>query len=216
MKEFIFLVKGKDPASKRKESEKRVRPYFEWMQQLLLKGQFKVFGIFIAMIIIFQPPVVAQKNNKNSMNEHVNNADSVKGVTIHQEIDFNVSPQQVYQALLSSEQFSAFTKKSFDMFTATSAKIDAKEGGTFSVFDGHIIGRILELVPNERIVEAWRVVDWPAGAYSIAKFEFKSKNPGTNLIFDHIGFPEGLKEHLTIGWQQHYWDALTKYFQERQ
>ena len=175
--------------------------------------QLPVFVIFIAVTIIFQSHVVAQKNNKNSMSEHVNNADSVKGITIHQEIYFNVTPQQVYQALLSSKQFSDCTKKSFNMFTATSAKIDPTEGGIFSVFDGHIIGRILELVPNQRIVEAWRVVDWPAGVYSIAKFEFKTQGSGTQLIFDHIGFPDGLKEHLTIGWQQHYWDAMTKYFQ---
>ena len=172
-----------------------------------------VFVIFIALTIIFQFSVVAQQNNKNTMSEHSNNADSIKGISIHQEIYFNVTPHQVYQALLSSEQFSAFTKKSFDMFTIASAEIDAKEGGFFSVFDKHIVGRIVELVPDKRIVEAWRVVDWPAGIYSIAKFEFKNSGSGTQLIFDHVGFPEGLKEHLTIGWQQHYWDALSKYFQ---
>jgi activator of HSP90 ATPase len=71
---------------------------------------------------------------------------------------------------------------------------------------------VIELIPNQRIVEAWRVVDWPAGIYSIARFELVPDASGTRLIFDHIGFPDGLKEHLTIGWQQHYWDALTKYF----
>src|SRR5579871_2743070 len=135
---------------------------------------------------------------------HANAQDKI---TIHQEVSFAVTPQQLYQALLSSEQFSASTKKSFDMFTASSAKIDAREGGTFSVFDGHIIGRILELVPDKRIVEAWRVVDWPEGVYSIARFDLEPAGTGTRLIFDHIGFPEGLKEHLTTGWQQHYWDA---------
>jgi activator of HSP90 ATPase len=115
--------------------------------------------------------------------------------------------------LLSSKEFSASTKKSFDNFTATSARIDSVVGGTFSVFDGHIIGRILELVPNERIVEAWRVVDWPAGVYSIAKFELLPDGSGTKLIFDHTGFPEGLKQHLAEGWQEHYWGALTKYLQ---
>jgi activator of HSP90 ATPase len=183
-----------------------------------MKKQFafrnlSVFTIFFVMIFIFNSSLVAQMNNEKSMSEHINNADSAKGITIHQEIYFNVTPQLVYQALLSSKQFSDCTKKSFNMFTATSAKIDPTEGGIFSVFDGHIFGRILELVPNQRIVEAWRVVDWPAGIYSIAKFEFKTQGSGTQLVFDNIGFPDGLKEHLTIGWQQHYWDALTKYFQ---
>ncbi len=99
------------------------------------------------------------------------------------------------------------------MFTASSAKIDPVVGGTFSLFDGHIIGRILELVPDLRIVEAWRVVDWPPGMYSIARFDLSAEGTGTRVIFEHVGFPEGLKEHLSEGWQQHYWDAMTKYFQ---
>jgi len=69
------------------------------------------------------------------------------------------------------------------------------------------------LVPGQQIVEALRVVDWPTGVYSIVKFELKPQGSGTQMIFDHIGFPEGLKEHLSIGWQQHYWDALERYLQ---
>lgn len=162
----------------------------------------------IATTFLLHFPAMAQEKTSQPVN-----ADSAKGITIHQEINFKVSPQLVYEALLSSKKFSDMTKKSFNMFSANSANIDAKEGGTFSVFDGHIIGRILELVPNQRIVEAWRVIDWPAGVYSIARFELSSRGTGTQLIFDHIGFPEGLKEHLATGWQQHYWDALTVYFQ---
>ena len=139
--------------------------------------------------------------------------DSAKGITIHQEIIFGASGQRLYDVLLSSKDFSDCTKKSFDGFSVTSATIDSSLGGAFSLFDGHIIGRIAELVPGQRIVEAWRVVDWPAGIYSIAKFELKPLDTGTRLIFDHVGFPEGLKQHLSIGWQQHYWDALKKYLQ---
>src|SRR5438067_1176077 len=113
--------------------------------------EFFVVITFLAAVFIFQFPVLAQ--NKT--------ADSLKGITIHQEIDFNVNPKRLYETLLSSKQFSDCTKKSFDAFSATSANIDSAPGGAFSVFDGHIIGRIVELVPDQRIVEAWRVVDWP-------------------------------------------------------
>ena len=166
---------------------------------------------FIAAFHISHSPVVAQTANKNTMKEHTNKMDS--GITIHQEVYFNVSPKRVYETLLSSKQFSESTKKSYSNFSATSTKIDSKVGGTFSVFDGHIIGRFLELVPNQRIVQAWRVVDWDPGIYSIVKYELKAQGTGTLLIFDHIGFPDGLKDHLAKGWQEHYWDALTKYFQ---
>ncbi len=158
---------------------------------------------FLAANFMLPSPVLAQKNTADSINE----------ITIHQEINFSVPPKRLYEVLLSSKEFSACIKKSFDAFSATSANIDSTTGGAFSLFDGHIIGRIVELVPGQRIVEAWRVVDWPAGVYSIAKFELKAQGSGTKLIFDHVGFPAGLKEHLTIGWQEHYWDALAKYFQ---
>ena len=171
-----------------------------------------IISLLVITIFFMQTSVFAQMKS-NAMVNHDNAKDSLKGITIHQEINFGVSPQKLYETLLSSKKFSDCTKKSFDAFTASSAIIDSVPGGTFSLFDGHIIGRILELVPNQRIVEAWRVVDWPAGVYSIAKFELKPATSGTHLIFDHVGFPEGLKEHLSIGWQQHYWDALTKYFQ---
>lgn len=165
---------------------------------------------FILCMFFSQPPLVAQMKS-DKMNGTKNSNDSASGITIHQEISFNASPQQIYEVLLSTKEFSACTKKSFDNFTVVSAHIDSVVGGTFTVFDGHIIGRILELVPNKRIVEAWRVVDWPAGIYSIAKFEFEPQGSGTKLIFDHTGFPPGLKEHLAEGWQQHYWGALAKY-----
>ena len=141
--------------------------------------------------------------------------DSSMSIIIHQEINFKSSPQKIYQILLSSTEFSACTKKSFDVFSEKSATIDSSIGGYFSVFDGHIIGRIIELVPNQRIVETWRVVDWPAGKYSIAKFDISETASGAHLSFENIGFPEGLKAHLAIGWQEHYWDAINNYLKSK-
>ena len=170
---------------------------------------------FITITFLLQSIILIQSSYAQTKSDTTISfaQDSSNTIVIHQEINFKQTPQQIYQTLLNSKAFSDCTKKSFPMFSDTSAKIDATVGGTFSVFDGHIIGRILELVPNERIVEAWRVVDWPAGIYSIAKFEIKQQNSGTHLVFEHVGFPQGLKEHLSIGWQQHYWDALNNYFQ---
>ena len=127
-----------------------------------------------------------------------------KSITIHQEADFNANPERVYEALLAAKQFSAFSGRP--------AEINREVGGAFSLFGGHIIGRNLEIIPNQRIVQAWRVVTWPEGAYSIARFELKAQGSGTRLVFDHIGFPEGLHDHLAEGWDENYWSLLKKYF----
>ena len=127
-----------------------------------------------------------------------------KSITIHQEIDFNTSPQLLCEALLDANQFTAFSGRP--------AEINREVGGAFSLFGGHIIGRNVELLPNHRIVQAWRVVTWPEGVYSIAKFELKPNGSGTRLVFDHIGFPEGLHDHLAEGWESNYWMLLKQYF----
>ncbi len=131
-------------------------------------------------------------------------AQSDKSITIHQEIEFNASPQQLYEALLDSKQFTEFSGRP--------AEISHEVGGAFSLFKGHIIGRNVELVPNEGIVQAWRVVTWPEGAYSIVRFELKPQGSGTHLVLDHIGFPEGLHDHLAAGWEENYWSLLKKHF----
>ena len=95
---------------------------------------------------------------------------------------------------------------------------DLKNGGPryqlaprLHTFGGHIVGRHIELVANERIVQAWRVIDWNPGVYSIVKFELAEQGSGTKLVFDHTGFPEGKGRHLAHGWKANYWDPLGKY-----
>lgn len=120
---------------------------------------------------------------------------------IHQEVELRARPGRVYDALLAAKQFSALSG-------GLATEIDARAGGAFSCFGGHIIGRNIELVPQQRIVQAWRVVDWPEGVYSIARFELKAEGAGTRLILDHTGFPPEKKEHLAEGWETHYWTPL--------
>jgi activator of HSP90 ATPase len=121
---------------------------------------------------------------------------------IHQEIKLSAPPSRVYRSLVDSNAFAELT--------GAPASGDAVEGAAFSAFGGHITGRHVELVPNQRIVQAWRAKAWPDGLYSIARFELHADGRGTKLVFDHEGFPEDMKEHLATGWQANYWEHLTK------
>jgi activator of HSP90 ATPase len=90
------------------------------------------------------------------------------------------------------------------------AEISREVGGAFTLFGGYITGRHVELVPNERIVQAWRTGRWARGIYSIAKFELVEQGSGTRIVFDHTGFPKGEAEVLASGWKAHYWEPLQK------
>ena len=136
--------------------------------------------------------------------------------SIHQEAVFKANRKRVYEALTDTKQFDKIIKLSPEMqagksFGTTPTAISREVGGAFSIFGGHIIGRQIELVPDQRIVQAWRVVDWDPGVYSIAKFELLEQGTGTKLVFDHTGFPKGDAEHLAQGWKSHYWDSIDKF-----
>jgi uncharacterized protein YndB with AHSA1/START domain len=122
---------------------------------------------------------------------------------IHQEVVFQTPPAQIYQALVDAAQFAKVTGA-----PTTGA---ATEGAPFTAFGGHITGRQVELVPEQLVVQAWRAKSWPAGRYSIARFELRGEGTGTRLVFDHDGFPEEQKEHLAAGWTANYWDPLRKH-----
>ncbi len=123
---------------------------------------------------------------------------------IHQEVSFKATPQRIYTALTDSKQFSSATG-------GAPAEISGEDGGAFSCFGGMIEGRNIELVPNRRIVQAWRAKPWPEGVYSIVKFELRGDGKGTKLVLDHTGYPEGEEAHLAPGWDANYWQPLKKY-----
>jgi activator of HSP90 ATPase len=133
------------------------------------------------------PPTAANKNR----------------TSLHEDIAMKPGPQRIYEALLDTKQFAAFT--------GLPADIDPKAGGALSMFGGLIVGRNIELVPNQRIVQAWRPTHWDPGIYSIVKFELEPQGSGTTVVLDHKGFPEGDFDSLDFGWHAHYWEPLKKF-----
>jgi len=121
---------------------------------------------------------------------------------IHQEVMFSAPTGQVYRALIDSKEFAKMT--------GAPAEIDPEEGGKFSCFGGYITGRHVELLPNKRIVQAWRTKGWPEGQYSIVRFELHAEGLKTKLVFDQDGAPEGEVAHLDPGWGKQYWEPLKK------
>ncbi len=135
---------------------------------------------------------------------------------IHQQVYFDAAPERVYAALTNGKQFQQVVLLSdavqSGMVKATQpAQIAAQAGGAFAIFGGFITGRQIELVKDVRIVQAWRPADWPAGTYSIARFDLHKQGSGTLLVLEHIGFPAGAAEHLAEGWKMNYWQPLAKF-----
>ena len=135
---------------------------------------------------------------------------------IHQEPVFKASRKRVYEVLTDAKQFDKVIQMSGAVKTgmvkaANPPEISREVGGAFALFGGYIFGRQLELVPNERIVQAWRVGSWEPGIFSIARFELVEQGSGTRIAFDHMAFPKGDGEHLAAGWKMNYWEPMEKF-----
>ncbi len=148
---------------------------------------------------------------------------SYTAAAIHQEPVFKASRKRVYEALTDAKQFDKVIQISGVMQSMhlgdKPAEISREVGGAFALFGGYITGRQLELMPNQRIVQAWRAGGWPSGIFSIARFELVEQGSGSNvgtgtvttkIVFDHTGFPNGEAESLASGWKAHYWEPLEK------
>jgi len=145
----------------------------------------------------------ARALTQQSMKEEESTGPDKAKTYLHQEVDFKASPHRIYEILLDSKQFTAFSGEP--------AEISHDVGGAFTMFGGKIVGRNVELIPDQRIVQAWRPAYWEPGVYTLVKFELKEQNSQTRVILDHTGFPEGNFGHLNEGWKMHYWERLTKY-----
>jgi uncharacterized protein YndB with AHSA1/START domain len=129
-------------------------------------------------------------------------------MSIHQEVVIAAPPQQVSQLLTNGSLFGAATGQP--------ATITDREGESFSLFGGRVEGRQIELVPGQRVVQAWRFgtahdSPWEPGIYSTLRFTLHPVGDGTRLVIDHTGIPSEWIEHLSQGYPTFYLDPIAKF-----
>jgi activator of HSP90 ATPase len=179
-------------------------PQYGASSHLGLTRRQLVTGVAIAVGgLATHSPLLAQQSQQPGMEMPGTTPTSTR-TSLHDEITLKTSPQRIYELLLDSKQFAALTGRP--------AEITPRAGGAFFTFGKLIEGRNVELVPNQRIVQAWRPTHWDPGVYSIVRFQLKPNNAETTVVLDHTGFPEGDFKHLEWGWNAHYWEPMKKYF----
>ncbi len=97
--------------------------------------------------------------------------------------------------------------------TGGQAKASAELGAEIMAWDGYITGRNLELIPGERIVQAWRTTKFLEDHEdSIITLTFEERDDGTLLTLSHSNVPEGHLGYEQGGWQQSYFEPMIEYF----
>jgi activator of HSP90 ATPase len=168
---------------------------FRFNRRHLLHGAALVSVPLAIGVRLLAQPQAANDDHGSALNRN--------RISLHIEWKFRISPAHIYRALVDPKQFANLT--------GVPAEIDPREGGSFSLFGGQIVGRTVELVPDQRIVQAWRPSHWGPGIFSIVRFVLKPAGSETALLLDHTGFPEGDYDGLLDGWHSHCEPALHKF-----
>ncbi len=118
------------------------------------------------------------------------------------------TPQQVYEAWLSSREHTAFT--------GDAAAIDPKVGGEYTAGSGYIHGVTLELEPYRHIVQSWHSTDFPDDAEdSRLEITLEETPRGTRLTLAHTNIPDGQGTMYRDGWREFYLTPMRVYFSSK-
>ena len=126
--------------------------------------------------------------------------------TIKQRVKFKAAPATIYELLADSRKHSAVTGRK--------ATISTKIGGAFSACGDEVTGINVDLVPAQRIVQAWRHRRFPEGIFSMAAVTLKpTPDGGTELVLTHRGVPKDLIPETEQAWRDQYWSRIKAYLE---
>ena len=71
-------------------------------------------------------------------------------------------------------------------------------------WNGMVNGYNLVLKKNRKVVQAWRMKDWPKGMYSTVTYSITRAGNKTKLSLNHQGVPPASHKGMTKGWNDHF------------
>lgn len=113
-------------------------------------------------------------------------------------------PDQVYLALTN--------EATFQLWSGDKADIQAFPGGEFSLWDGSIAGKFLDLEPSVKIVQQWYFGD--QNEESIVTIKLHPHDRGTSVELRHTNIPEDDYNDIVEGWNDVYFTSLQEFYED--
>ncbi|KAG8367957.1 hypothetical protein BUALT_Bualt16G0126700 [Buddleja alternifolia] len=104
-----------------------------------------------------------------------------KTITISER--FNCRARDLFEILMDENRWKGFTQ--------SNARISKEVGGEFSIFDGSVTGKNVELQEGKLIVQQWRFGSWHDGIVSTVRLTFDEPESGVTVVkLTHTDVPE--------------------------
>jgi activator of HSP90 ATPase len=113
------------------------------------------------------------------------------------------SPSEIYAALTNPF--------SIALWTGGDAIMEEKAGTEFSLFDGDILGKNLDFVKDEKIVQEWYFGE--QAEQSLVTITLRPDRHYTKIELHHTNIPEDAFEEMDYGWDSYYFGGLKEFFE---
>ncbi|KAL1965055.1 hypothetical protein VTN77DRAFT_6115 [Rasamsonia byssochlamydoides] len=133
---------------------------------------------------------------------------SVNTTTVTAADEFRTTAEEMYTTFTDPQRLAAFTRGPPRQFDG------AHVGGKFSIFDGNVTGEYVTLEPPKRIVQKWRLAQWPEGHFSTQEIIFDQNDVDrvTTMRVTWTGVPVGQEEVVQRNWDGYYVRSIKQTF----
>lgn len=111
-----------------------------------------------------------------------------------------------------SDVYAAFTNPfTIELWSGYPATMPTLIGEEFSMLDGDIVGRVLELVPDSKIVQEWYFgeQDQP----SIVTIKIFASGPNSQVDLLHTNIPEVSYDEMVEGWGNYFLGGVKEFLE---
>jgi activator of HSP90 ATPase len=113
------------------------------------------------------------------------------------------TPEEVYTALTNP--------LTIELWTGEAVTMSTEPGAEFSMWEGSIIGKNLELEEGKKIVQQWYFDGQPEA--SIVTIKLHSDKKGTSAELRHTNIPDQDYDSFAEGWDSSYFGPLAEFFE---
>jgi activator of HSP90 ATPase len=145
-------------------------------------------------------PASNQAARSSTTTQSSSKGSSVNVTTVTDSTEFRTSAAELYQTFTDPQRIAAFTRSAPLKFDG------AKVGGKFELFGGNVTGEYAELEEPTKIVQKWRLAQWPEGHYSTLNIRFEQNNVDSVTVMrvDWQGVPVGQEDVTKRNWGEYY------------
>ena len=109
----------------------------------------------------------------------------------------------------TQDVFTALTNPfSIELWSGNQAVMSTEVGFEFSLWDGDIIGKNIEVLTNKKLVQEWYFGEEEEELKSIVTIKLWEKNSNTSVELNHSNIPDEAYENIVEGWNEAYFGAI--------